>query len=503
MSSAAKGLGTSQSPLPHNSGRHLLDGTLWVILADALFPVTAVVTAGVLTRKLSPDEYGRLNLSVTLAGWSVSILLALFGRAMVLVVRRATDWQGAAATIFRRQLAAAMAVFVGMLLSADLIADVWQVSGLATELRLMAFEIPFASSSLVLRQILVARGRFRQRAFGGAVRWLVRMCLVVLAVELGFGVRGAIVGLVLTSALDLGLGCLFTAIPLWGTSRVGWREFTALAMPMFLTAISLRTFERIDLFALQMLGADAAQTALYGAAQNLALTPVWLSQSMLSLSLSSVAQLVIAGDLSGGRKLARQTARSSVLLFPLAALIAGSAPQVISLVYGARYVAASPVFALLIVAAVGLVQVSVAAALLSSFDHLGWQAVLIVPLVPLAIVVHAMAIPHLGAMGAALTTLGLTWSCVLVSGCTLYGLTGVSVPVATLLRSVVLSVGGYFLAQHLPPSGAWILLQLPALAVFSAVILIVLGEFHSDGLTVSSVLNIAGILFKRKPKNLR
>ena len=303
---------TPPSPPAHSPGRQLLDGTLWVMLAEALFPITAIVTAGVLTRKLSPDEYGRLNLSVTFAGWSVGILLALFGRAIVLVVRRATDWQGAAATIFRRQLAASILVLAGVLLSADRIADAWQAPGLAAELRLMAFEIPFASSALVLRQILIARGRFRQRAFGGAVRWLVRMCLVVLLVELGFGVRGAIAGLVMTAAIDLGLGWLFTAIPLRNTSRVGWREFAGLAMPMFLTAISLRTFERIDLFALQTLGADAAQTALYGAAQNLALTPVWLAQSMLSLSLSSVAQLVIAGDLPGGRILARQTARASV-----------------------------------------------------------------------------------------------------------------------------------------------------------------------------------------------
>ena len=472
------------------------------MLAEALFPITAIVTAGVLTRKLSPDEYGRLNLSVTFAGWSVGILLALFGRAIVLVVRRATDWQGAAATIFRRQLAASILVLAGVLLSADRIADAWQAPGLAAELRLMAFEIPFASSALVLRQILIARGRFRQRAFGGAVRWLVRMCLVVLLVELGFGVRGAIAGLVMTAAIDLGLGWLFTAIPLRNTSRVGWREFAGLAMPMFLTAISLRTFERIDLFALQTLGADAAQTALYGAAQNLALTPVWLAQSMLSLSLSSVAQLVIAGDLPGGRILARQTARASVLLLPLAALLAGSAPQVISLVYGARYAAASPVFAMLIFAAIGLVQVSVVAALLTSFDRLGWQAALIIPLGPRSIAVPAVACPRLGSTGAALTTLGLTWSCVLVSGCMLYRLTGVAVPVGTLLRSAVLSAGGYFLAQYWPLSGAWILLKLPALAVFSGVILIILGEFQSDGLTLSAVLHFANFSCSRKPKIL-
>ena len=502
MSRATNGPPTRQLPVAHNSGRHLLDGTLWVMLAEALFPITAVVTAGVLTRKLSPEEYGRLNLSVTFAGWSVGILLALFGRAMVLVVRRAVDWQGAAATIFWRQLAAAMLVLVGVLLSADLIADAWQVSGLATELRLMAFEIPLASSALALRQILVATGRFRQRALGGAVRWLVRMFLVVLLVELGFGVRGAIVGLVLTSAVDLGLGWFLAAIPFWGTSHVGWREFAGLAMPMFLTAISLRTFERIDLFALQTLGADAAQTALYGAAQNLALTPVWLAQSLLSLSLSSVAQLVIAGDLSGGRRLARQTLRFSVLLVPLAALVAGSAPQVISLVYGSRYTAASPVFVMLIFAAVGLVQVSVFAALLSAFDRLVWQAALIVPLIPLSVVAHGVAIPRLGSTGAALTTLGLTWSCVLVSGCMLYRLTSVAVPVGTLLRSAVLSAGGYFLAQHWILNGAWILLQLPALAVFSGVILIILGEFQSDGLTLSAIWHSSSLSCRRKPKIL-
>jgi O-antigen/teichoic acid export membrane protein len=306
-----------------------------------------------------------------------------------------------------------------------------------------------------------------------------------------------IVGLVLTSAIDMLLGWRLTEIHLTGHSPLHWQEFTGLAAPMFFTAISLRTFERIDLFALQTLGADAAQTGLYGAAQNLAMTPVWLAQSLLALTLSSVAELLITGDVASGRRLACQTLRGALLLLPLAALVAGSAPQVISFVYGTQYAAAAPVLRSLIFAAMGLVQISTVAALLSAFHRATWQAALVVPLVPLAIAVHAVVIPRLGPTGAALTTVSLAWSCTLVSWYVLYRLTRVAVPLGTLLRSAFLSLIGYFLVQRWPsPGPAWLPVQLISLAVLLGVTALMLGEFHRDEHSPLSPNRVEGSAFQ-------
>ena len=49
---------------PH-PGHHMLDGGLRVLLAEALFPLTGVVTVVFLTRHLGPEGYGLLVLSTT------------------------------------------------------------------------------------------------------------------------------------------------------------------------------------------------------------------------------------------------------------------------------------------------------------------------------------------------------------------------------------------------------------------------------------------------------
>ena len=112
----------------------------------------------------------------------------------------------------------------------------------------------------------------------------------------------------------------------------------------------------------------------------------------------------------------------------------------------------------------GLAAGVIAASLLS-FDRLVFQAALIVRLVPLTVAAKALAIPRLSSTGAALTTLGMTRSCVLVALGMPYRPTCVAVPLGTPLLSAVLSAGDFFLAQHSMLSGAWVLLQSVALAV--------------------------------------
>jgi O-antigen/teichoic acid export membrane protein len=468
-------------PKALDPGRRLVDGMFWVLLAESLFPLTAVITAGVLTRRLDTAEYGQFILAVTLVGWLQTSLLSLFSRATIVFVHRADDWEAVGSTVVRYQFVTGLLALGVVLLSADFIAEWLAAPGLAFYLRLMAVDIPLFNTALAHRQILIGRGRFRQRALGAAVRWMTRAILVIGLVEVGLGVPGAMLGLVGTSCVDLAVGRCLTRLPLWGRSPLRVRDFAGYAVPLFLFALSQQTFERLDLFMLKALGAGVSEAGLYGAAQNLALWPVWFAQALIALALSSVSQLLTQGDRSGAQKLARQTVRGALLLLAIAGPIAGAAPGLMTAIYGADYAVAAPVLAVLIVASAGQVLVLTTATLLIALGRPAWCLAIGAPLVPLALAGHALTIPRYGAAGASLTSAGVAALTAIFSLAILSKRENVAIPTATFVRCVGLSVVGYALVRWWPAPGAWVLLQLSAMVAALTVALLALGEFHGEG----------------------
>jgi len=82
-------------------GHHLLQGTVRVFLAEALFPLTGIVTAAFLTRNLGAGDYGLLTLSATLISWIELAISGLFARATVKIVGDAKDWRPIGAAVLR------------------------------------------------------------------------------------------------------------------------------------------------------------------------------------------------------------------------------------------------------------------------------------------------------------------------------------------------------------------------------------------------------------------
>src|SRR5688572_3165785 len=90
--------------LTSRTGRHMMDGTARIVLAELLFPVTALITISFLARKLGPQAYGVLALTLTTIIWIESAVASFFFRATIKFVGEMTDWRPAAAMIARLSL---------------------------------------------------------------------------------------------------------------------------------------------------------------------------------------------------------------------------------------------------------------------------------------------------------------------------------------------------------------------------------------------------------------
>ena len=193
-------------PLTRQSGRHLLDGVIWVFLAEALVLPTGVVTAAFLARKLGPQRYGLFTLAVMVVGWIEWTITSVFARATVKLVSDTQDWRSVATIVMRLQLVVSGSAALLLWFLAPLIASLLGEPILASYLRLFALDIPLFSLGQAQRDILVGIGDFRERALGRAARWIAKMALIILLVGLGLSVSGAILGSIGASLVQLAIG---------------------------------------------------------------------------------------------------------------------------------------------------------------------------------------------------------------------------------------------------------------------------------------------------------
>lgn len=456
----------------------MLSGTVLIFLAEALLLPTGMITAAVLTRQLGPEGYGLFTLAATLISWIGWSITSVFTRTTIKFVGEAQDWRSIGATVLRLHLLLGGGAMLLIWLFAEAIATLLDEPQLAFYLRLFALEIPLFCLAYVHRSILVGTGKFAQRAIATAGRWIARLVLIVGLVAMGMSISGAILGSVAASLVELVISRFYVRPALFDRAAFPMQKLWSYAIPLFLMALSLRLYEKLDLFALKLLGGSAAQVGFYGAAQNLALIPGIFSLALAPLLLSTLTRTLTQGDLATAQQISRDAMRAVLLLLPFAGLSAGAAPEIVRFVFGAAFLPAAPLLALLMFGAIALAMISVTTAILTAAGKPNWTLALTAPLVPLAIAGDWIAIPRLGAVGAAGVTVAVATSGAVAAVLVIYRLWQILPPMRSLLRSLLLCGVANWLASVWAVPIAWLLLKLATVALAILLGLLLSGELN-------------------------
>ena len=456
--------------------RSTFGGGLRVFLAEALIFPTGMLTVAFLTRRLGPDGYGAFSLAVAMVAWIEWSISSLFSRAAVRFVSEAADWRPVATAVGRLYLSASLVAAALLFVLADPIARAVDAPGLGRYLRLFSADIPLFGLAHAQRCVLIGTGEFSHRALMSAWRWVSRLVLIVLLVEMGLSGTGAVLGAVGASAVELGVGRLRVRLGLLASSRFPWRRFLGYAVPLSLGSLCLQLYGKMDLWFLKALGGTLAEAGMYGAAQNLTLVPGIIALSFSPLLLSRVTRLLQEGDEAGARRLGLDALRAAVWVLPVGGMIAGSAGEIVRLVFGAAYLPASLPVAVLIFSGLALVVLSACAALLTALGRPRWVLLLAGPLVPLSAAGLVVAIPRGGMVGAAGNA--VLWSSLvaLAALAVVRRQWGIAPPAATVVRSALACVPVAGLAWVWPTPGLAVLLKLPVLAVLAAGVAWATGE---------------------------
>jgi len=466
----------------------MVDGTIRVFLAEALLLPTGIITAAFLTRRLGPGGYGLFTLAAVIVAWIEWTIASLFSRATVKFISEADDWRMVGATVVRLYLAASSAAALSLWLLAPSIAGMLAEPALADYLRLFALDIPIFSLAHAHRNILIGIGSFKQQSLASASRWMVRLLLIILLVELGLSVSGAILGSIGASLAELAVSRSYVRPPLFRRSSFPARQLWTYAVPLFLCAMSLRLFDKLDLLLLKVLGGTAEQAGIYGAAQNLSLVPGIFALSFSPLLLSTLSRVLRAGDNHLAGEMSRNAMRMVIGLLPFAGMTAGATAEIITLIFGPIFSPAATPLALLIFGALALVMISVCTAILTAAGKPGWTFALTGPLLPLAITGHLLLIPWLGAVGASLVTAVFAGLAALVSVMAVYHVWRVLPPAWTAWRSILICALAYALATVWPAPGVLLILKLSVIGLIICLSFLLLGEFNATEVAVARSL---------------
>jgi O-antigen/teichoic acid export membrane protein len=464
------------------SSRRIVEGTVRGFLAEAVVLPAAIVMAAVLARRLGAAAYGLFTVAATIVVWLEWVIAPIFSSATVKFVRESDDWRGVGTVALRLHLAAGSVGALVVWSFAIPAATTLNEPELALYLGLFALDIPLFVLAHAHRSILIGTGAFNARALATTARSLSRLFLVVLLVETGFSVPGAIVGCIGGSAVEIMIIRLYVRPSLLGRSDFPLSRFRAYAGPLFLSTLSVGVFDRLDLFMLKWLGGTSELAGIYGAAQTLAAAPALFSVAFAPLLLSTETELLHTGRSDAARELGRESMRAAIWLLPFAAITAGAAPEIAAWIYGEDFLSAASPFRLLIFAQSALVMLSVIKVSLIAAGKPGWTSALTGPMVPLAITGHLVLIPLMGALGASLVTTAVTGLGVLAAMVAAYRLLGFLPPFGTLVRSILLSGFAYFVAASWPVTGALLLVKLPAIGLGVVLLFFFLGEFTARDL---------------------
>jgi O-antigen/teichoic acid export membrane protein len=454
--------------------RQIIDGATWVTVGEALALPTGLITLSYLTRTLGPTDYGRLTLAASVVIWLEWSLAAVLGRATNRCVAQTDDWTNMAATALRLHAAAGVGLALILWSVAAPVAELLREPSLAGLLRWFALELPLFALAQAHIQVLVARGRYRARATVSASRWIVRMLLILLLVGRGLSVEGAIAASILTVLCELLLARWCLAVPWRGARRADLMALLRYVAPLASAALSLRLFQRLDLWILKATGVAAAVAGQYGMAQNLAQVPMLLAASLVPLLQSTLVREIQAGGEAVAREISRAAIRAVLTLLTLVAAVAGSAFELTELLSGSDYLDAAPLLAMLSIAAIGSIMITVCAAILIGFDRTRATLWLAVPVPIVGAIGWLVLTPLLGAIGAASITLSVSWLGAIGS---LWGVarwTGASVSIGEFLRASLIAA----LIFRLSSSVVWpggVLLELAVWGVLALALSIAIG----------------------------
>nr|RZI36096.1 Teichuronic acid biosynthesis protein TuaB [Cryobacterium sp. SO1] len=332
---------------PVSIGRQAASGVLWLTVQKWAIRVTGFVTIAVLTRFLSPEEFGTVAAASTVLPFFY--LLADLGFAAYIVQADKPD-QRMLSTGFWFAVLAGLLLTGALVLSAPLVGMIFRSEQIVPVMQVLSLAVLFTAGASVPMALLRREMRFRAIAAQGSVAAIIAQVVAITMTLTGFGVW-ALVGQTLTSLL-------LVAVLAWFVAK--WRPSFAFSVGEFLTMARFGSkVLAVEFVAMGRAWAEAAiisSTLGLGALGylNIAQRLVLIVQDLTGAALVPVSTVAFARIRDSSDRLRGAYVRALRMTYaamsPILTLLAVAAPLIIPVVFGAGWEQSASVAQILAIA---------------------------------------------------------------------------------------------------------------------------------------------------------
>jgi O-antigen/teichoic acid export membrane protein len=454
-------------------------GTRQLLIARASFIVSGSVVAIVLARGLGPSDYGVYGVLISLLTWLEMLGSAgIQGATAKLIPVHSSQVAAVEQTARFVLLALGVALFAACWAAAPAVEELFRIPGGTRLFRLAILDIPLATTYIAYQGILTGRRLFGPLSVSQAAFGIAKLVGVSILVVLGLSVASALVAnAVATFAV---LAYLFVRFPpkgFWPQRRLV-KPLISLAIPIGVYLLAMQVLLRLDLWSLKRLWEGSGDVVgQYVAALNLSRLLAVIPTVQSGVLFASISWAMTRNDERGARNHVREATRFALILaVPACVILGGEASGVMAVLFSSAY-AEGGRFLFLQLLAFGLYALLDAFA--QSLMAVGRQwrtAGVLVGLVPLVWLGNLVLIPRFGPMGAAVSlALGVLFGAV-VLGLLARRRHGALFHWPTLAKVMAAGAVVGLLGHLVDVPGAWVLLEVAALAGVYLLLLWTFGE---------------------------
>lgn len=396
---------SGMAKIPHHRADNLARGATIGLIGEGLILPVGLISAAFLTRNLGLERYGLLGVlfaTVAPVAWVAASVLT--GRAAIRLISSAAVPLEMAAAVIRLNLVIGL-VGWGLFCAATPVLAGWlRRPEIMAPLMLAGSEILLLPLARAHRDTLTALGRYVRAGSAAAIHHLVRLTFVIALVLAGLDVMGVVVALTLARVAEI-LWCrTIAAPPLRVRQGISGERLGELVSTMFLYALCLQLFNRIDILLLTALGGSDAALSRFTAAQALAMVPGLFAMVVGQLIIARMTRSEASGIGGEARSIRVQTDQIAAVGAGLTLAVAGAAPSLSLILFGGDFAGTAPLLTLLLMGGAGSVLVSLSTAQLVASGRYRLPLLIGAPMLATALAGHLMTIPHWQALGAAAVT---------------------------------------------------------------------------------------------------
>lgn len=380
-------------------------GTLYNLVARVAFLMSGYALQFGMARWLdSPVDFGRFSVLLSLITMTRTVFSTGVPQALSKFVaadptsaqgsyRRGVALQLAAASIVWGLLVVATPALTRFLGDEQLRTSLWLASPLILLMALYQVNLGYVSGRLW----------FGRQAFLTLVYSISRYVLPVAFVLAGFGINGALFGLVCSQAcvsLLSGVGIPREKQP----SAVTTRQFLLFSWPLVVFSFGVHALMNLDLLLVQRYFPTSASVGFYSGAVNLGKAPYFAFYAFSSTALPALSRFHASGDLERFRhEVSRQVRWLILAAVPSGGLLAVSSSEALTLVYGKAYAEAAWPLSLLALSTSALSLMVVLASALTACGQPRTSMLPVLMCLPAQWLFGLLLIPGHGMLGAAVS----------------------------------------------------------------------------------------------------